>query len=133
MRNVACFRVFDRHRPSRDTTMKTLLAATAAIGLLAAAGPVSAQMYSYPPMNPPPMQTLQPPTYMPPPAAYTQQPTYTQQSYVSGTPSWMQDDGSSSDHPIHNPGDHSGSRLNTQYQGGLTVPAGQGLPAMPGQ
>jgi hypothetical protein len=120
--------------------MKTLLAATAAIGLLAAAGPVSAQMYSYPPMNPPPMQTLQPPTYTPPPAAYIEQPaypqqppTYTQQSYVSGSASWMQDDGSSSDHPIHNPGDYSGSRLNAQYQGGLTVPAGQGLPAMPGQ
>lgn len=77
--------------------MKTLLAATAAIALIAAAAPVSAQMYRT--------------TAMP----------------------WMMDDGSSSDYPIHNPGDISGDRLNAQYLGGLTVPPGQGFPAYPGQ
>ena len=52
-----------------------------------------------------------------------------QPSYVSGTPSWMQDDGSSSDHPIHNPGDVSGDRMNSRYQGGLMIPLGTGFPA----
>jgi hypothetical protein len=123
--------------------MKTLLTAAAAIALVAAAGPVSAQMYPYQPMNPPPpMQTMQPPSYIPAPQSYSQpaypqpaysQPGYTQPSYISGQPSWMQDDGSSSDHPIQNAGDHSASRLNTEYQNGLTVPAGAGLPAQPGQ
>jgi len=83
--------------------MKTLLAATAAIALISAAGPVSAQMY----------QTTTP--------------------MMSTTPSWMTDDGSSSDHPIHNPGDVSGERLNSQYSGGIIVPPGQGLPGYPGQ
>jgi hypothetical protein len=86
--------------------MKTLLAAAAAIALVAGAGPASAQMV--PPTNPAPMQ---------------------QPSYVSGTPSWMQDDGSSSDHPIHNPGDVSGDRMNSRYQGGLMTPPGTGFPA----
>ena len=86
--------------------MKTLLAASAAIALLAGVGPVSAQMVQ--PMNPAPMQ---------PP------------SYVSGAPSWMIDDGSSSDHPIHNPGDFSGDRLNSRYQGGLPAAPGTGFPA----
>jgi hypothetical protein len=122
--------------------MKTLFTAAAAIALVAAAAPVSAQMYPYPPMNPPPMQTMQPPGYMPAQQSYSQpaysppaysQPGYTQPSYISGSPSWMQDDGSSSDHPIHNAGDHSASQLNTEYQNGLTVPAGAGLPAQPGQ
>jgi hypothetical protein len=99
--------------------MKTLLAATAAIALLAAAGPVSAQMYQQP-MSP----AMQPQPL--------QQPTYTSGA-VMGTPSWMQDDGSSSDHPIHNPGDVSGDRLNAQYSGGLTTAPGTGLPAEPGQ
>ena len=52
---------------------------------------------------------------------------------LMGTPSWMMDDGSSSDFPVHNPGDISGDRLNAQYRGGLTVPPGEGLPAYPGQ
>ena len=50
-----------------------------------------------------------------------------------GAAPWMMDDGSSSDHPIHNRGDFSAARLNAQYQGGLTVPPGQGFPALPGQ
>jgi hypothetical protein len=89
--------------------MKTLLAA-AAVATLALAGPVSAQMYQ--PMNPAP----------------TQPPTYT-----SGTPSWMQDDGSSSDYPVHNPGDQSGQPMNTIYQGGIPTAPGTGFPAEPGQ
>jgi hypothetical protein len=105
--------------------MKTLLAA-AAIATAALSGPVLAQTYQpmNPAMQPPPMQTYQP---MQEPV---QPPTYT-----SGTtaPSWMMDDGSSSDHPIHNPGDRSGDALNSQYSGGLTVPPGQGLPGYPGQ
>jgi hypothetical protein len=101
--------------------MKSLFAAFAGATLLAGAGAVSAQMYQpanpappmyQQPMNPGPMQPMQRPTT------------------ISGTPSWMRDDGSSSDHPIHNPGDISGARLNSQYQGGLTVPPGQGFPAM---
>jgi hypothetical protein len=56
-----------------------------------------------------------------------------QPSYVSGTPSWMQDDGSSSDHPVHMPGDRSGDRLNAEYQNGISVPPGMGLPAGPDQ
>ena len=86
--------------------MKTLLAAAAAIALLAGAGPVSAQMV--PPTNPAPMQ---------------------QPSYVSGTPSWMQDDGSSSDHPVHMPGDVSGQALNSQYRRGIDVLPPNGFPA----
>ena len=116
--------------------MKTLFTAAAAIALVAAAAPVSAQMYPYQPMNPPPMQTMQPPGYVPAPQPYPpaySQPGYTQPSYISGSQSWMQDDGSSSDHPIHNAGDHSASQLNTEYRNGLTVPAGAGLPAQPGQ
>jgi hypothetical protein len=49
------------------------------------------------------------------------------------TPSWMRDDGSSSDHPIHNHDDQSGDALNAQYSGGLTTAPGTGLPAYPGQ
>jgi hypothetical protein len=98
--------------------MKTLLAATAAIALFAAAGPVSAQMYQPPPTMQGPVQPMQ-------------QPTYT--SGTMGAPSWMQDDGSSSDHPIHNPGDHSGDPLNSQYQGGIPAAPGHGFPAYPGE
>src|ERR1700729_2886412 len=99
--------------------MKTLLATAAAAAILALAGPVSAQMY--PPMNPPP-----PPRYQQMPQM--QQPMQTQQpTTISGTPSWMQDDGSSSDHPIHNPGDVSGDQLNSQYRGGLTTAPGTGF------
>jgi hypothetical protein len=142
--------VFEQHRTSKDKIMRTLLAATAAIALLAAAGPVSAQMYQQPlnPVVPPdmtaqpyqaqpyqahPYQPYQPQSYQPyqtmqAPMQSTQQPTYT-----SMTPSWMQDDGSSSDHPIHNPDDVSGDRLNAQYRDGLIVPPGRGFPAQPGQ
>jgi len=83
--------------------MKTLLAATAAIALFAAAGPVSAQTYR------PMPQTMQ------------------------MAPSWMQDDGSSSDHPIHNPGDFSADRLNREYSGGIYTSPGHGFPAYPGE
>jgi hypothetical protein len=140
----------ERHR---NKVMKTLLAATAAIALFAAAGPASAQMYQ--PMNPavPPdtttqtyqsyqtrtyqpaqsyqMQGYQPYQTMPGPVQPMQQPTYT--SGTMGTPSWMQDDGSSSDYPIHNPGDRSGNPLNSQYQGGIPAAPGHGFPAYPGQ
>ena len=108
--------------------MKILIASAATAALLVAAGPVSAQMMQpmNPVMSPAPMQTYQPMDQGP--VRTMQQPTYT-----SGAPSWMQDDGSSSVHPIHNAGDHSASQLNTEYQNGLTVPAGTGLPAQPGQ
>lgn len=83
--------------------MKTLLATAAAIALIAAAAPVSAQMY----------QTASQP--------------------LSMTPGWMMDDGSSSDYPIHNPGDISGERLNQEYSGGIYTAPGLGFPAYPGQ
>jgi hypothetical protein len=86
--------------------MKTLLASAAAITLIAAAGPVSAQMYYQ-------YQTAPQTVYM--------------------TPSWMMDDGSSSDHPIHMPGDISGERLNREYSGGIYTAPGMGFPAYPGQ
>ena len=73
--------------------MRTLLASAAAIALIAAAAPVSAQTY----------QTM--------------------------SPTWMMDDGSSSDFPIHNPGDISGDRLNAQYLGGIDVAPPNGFPA----
>lgn len=112
--------------------MKTLLAATAAIALLTGAGVASAQMYQQPmdpPMQPRPMQTYQ---SMQEPVQPMQRPTYTSGAMM-GAPSWMQDDGSSSDYPIHNPGDISGQRLNSEYSGGLTTAPGNGLPAEPGQ
>jgi len=128
--------------------MKTLLAATAATALLAAAGTASAQMYE--PMNPAvtpgttTYQTYQTQTYQPMqsdqmqgyqtmqgPVQPMQQPTYTSGTMVS--PSWMRDDGSSSDYPIHNPGDHSGNALNSQYQGGIPTAPGHGFPAYPGE
>jgi hypothetical protein len=104
--------------------MKILIASAATAALLVAAGPVSAQMMQpmNPVMSPAPMQTYQPMDQGP--VRTMQQPTYT-----SGAPSWMQDDGSSSDHPIHNPGDRSGDRLNSQYRGGLTTAPGTGFPA----
>ena len=83
--------------------MKTLLASAAAIALLAAAGPVSAQMYQTAPRT------------------------------MSMSPTWMTDDGSSSDYPIHNPGDISGERLNRDYSGGIYTAQGMGFPAYPGQ
>lgn len=87
--------------------MKPLFAAGAAVSLLALAGPVSAQTYT--PMSPAPIRQM----------------PYQQTS----TPSWMQDDHSSSDHPTPMPGDRSGDALNAQYRNGITVPPGMGLPA----
>jgi hypothetical protein len=109
--------------------MKSLLAAAATAALLACAGGASAQMYPQP-MTPPPGQMYG--ASMPQPAMQQQpmqQPAMQQPTAISGVPSWMQDDGSSSDYPIHNPGDVSGQWLNSRYQGGLTVPPGAGLPA----
>jgi hypothetical protein len=97
--------------------MKTLLATAAAVSLLALAGPVSAQMVQ-PVMQPGPgYQT------------YQTAPMQMQPTTIATTPTWMQDDGSSSDYPIHMPGDISGSRLNSQYINGINVPPGTGLPA----
>jgi len=101
--------------------MKTLLATAAAIALTAGAGAASAQMYG--PMPAPAYQTYQ----MEGPVQPMQRATT-----VSGTPSWAQDDGSSSDYPIHNPGDFSADRLNAQYQGGIPTTPGHGFPAYPG-
>jgi hypothetical protein len=114
--------------------MKTLLTATAAIALLAGVGAASAQMYQ--PVPPPlaPDSATQPYLgyqVMQAPVQPMQQPSYT--SGAMATPTWMMDDGSSSDHPIHNLGDRSGDALNAQYQGGLTTAPGTGLPAYPGQ
>jgi hypothetical protein len=97
--------------------MKTLLAAAATVALVAGAGIASAQMYSQPMMSPAPMYRQMEP------AQPMQQPMT-----ISTTPSWMQDDGSSSDFPIHNPGDVSGDRLNSQYSGGLMTTPGNGFP-----
>jgi hypothetical protein len=83
--------------------MKTLLATAAAIALIAAPAPVSAQMYQTTPQ------------------------------LMSMTPTWMMDDGSSSDHPIHNPDDFSASQLNSQYINGIYTAPGTGLPAYPYQ
>jgi hypothetical protein len=117
--------------------MKSLLAAAATAALLTGASVASAQMYQQPMTPPPgpmygaPMQQQPMPTQ---PMQMQQQPMQMQQpTTISGTPSWMQDDGSSSDHPIHNPGDVSGDGLNAQYRGGLTVPPGTGFPAQPNQ
>ena len=43
----------------------------------------------------------------------------------------MMDDGSSSDYPVHMPGDQSGDALNAQYQGGIPTTPGHGFPAYP--
>ena len=83
--------------------MKTLLVTAAAIALITTAGPVSAQMYQTAPQT------------------------------MTMTPSWMMDDGSSSDYPIHMPGDISGERLNREYSGGIYTAPGMGLPAYPYQ
>jgi hypothetical protein len=114
--------------------MKTLLATTAIAAVFALAGPASAQLFQ--PLNPPP------PVYQYQPMAPTQmnegmvQPmqrttTTSTTTIISGTPSWMQDDGSSSDHPVHMPGDQSGDGLNAQYQGGIPTTPGHGFPAYP--
>jgi hypothetical protein len=100
--------------------MKSLFAAAATVALVAGAGIASAQMYQQPMMPPPAYQQPMPEAQSTP----MQQPTT-----ISGTPSWMQDDGSSSDYPIHNPGDVSGNRLNGRYQGGMITTPGNGFPA----
>jgi hypothetical protein len=86
--------------------MKPFIAAVAGIALLALAAPVSAQTY--------PAGTV---------------PSQPQLLQPAAAPSWMQDDGSSSDHPIHMPGDISGDQLNSQYRNGIGVPPPSGLPA----
>ena len=103
--------------------MKTLLVSAAAIALIAGAGVASAQMYQ--PASAPTYQTYQ--TYQGPmqPMQWT--------TTISGAPTWMMDDGSSSDHPIHNPGDISGEQLNREYSGGFYTAPGTGFPAYPGQ
>lgn len=47
----------------------------------------------------------------------------------SAMPPWMQDDGSSSDHPIHMPSDVSGDALNNQYRDGIPAAPPNGFPA----
>lgn len=89
--------------------MKSLFLAAAGTALLALATPLSAQPYPMgqaAPMDP--MQQPQIPVYQ------------------TAAPGWMQDDGSSSDFPVHMPGDVSGNRLNAQYRYGVPV---QGFPA----
>ena len=108
--------------------MKTLLAA-AAIATAALAGSASAQILQ--PMNPGLSPTYQPYQTMQGPVQPIQQPTYASGDW--SMPSWMRDDGSSSDYPIHNPGDRSGERLNQEYSGGLYTTPGHGFPAYPGQ
>lgn len=93
--------------------MKSALAALAGTALLALAAPVSAQ--PYPTGQSGPMNTMQMPAQTP--------------IYEIAAPGWAADDGSSSDFPIHMPGDISGERLNSQYRNGIDVPPGNGLPA----
>jgi hypothetical protein len=87
--------------------MKSLLAALAGTALLALATPVSAQPY--------PMGTPRMPPQTP--------------VYQTAAPNWLQDDGSSSDHPTHMPSDFGADNLNAQYRNGIAVPPGQGFPA----
>jgi hypothetical protein len=91
--------------------MKSLFAALAGTALLALAAPASAQMQRLQPMNPTPM----------PQTPYQQ----------TATPSWMQDDGSSSDYPVHMPGDFGAAdELNRQYRDGIPQgPAPMTMPA----
>jgi hypothetical protein len=44
-------------------------------------------------------------------------------------PSWMQDTGGTTDHPVHMPGDRSADALNAQYRNGIAAPYGSGFPA----
>jgi hypothetical protein len=97
--------------------MKILSAAT--IALLAGATPALAQLY--PPVYPAPTQMQQQAPLVTPANQLEQQ----------ALPPWMQDDGSSSDHPIHNADDNSAAQLNTEYQGGLPAAPGHGFPAYP--
>jgi hypothetical protein len=94
--------------------MKTLAAAIAIAASFGVAGPLSAQTVMQP------SQTVMQPS-MPP--ALAQQPMASALD-VSPLAPWTQNDGSSSDHPIHNPGDISGNRLNREYENGIPVPPG---------
>jgi len=89
--------------------MKPLATLAAAAVLVLAAGPLSAQMY--PPMAPRPLP---------------------QQAQIQGSavPSWMRDDGSSSDYPVHNPGDY-GAADDLNRRVGVTVVPGPGLGMFP--
>ena len=93
--------------------MKSLFAALAGTALLTLAGPVQAQMI-YAPVE----------TAPPPPAPY-----YPAPYYQVAAPAWQMDDGSSSDFPVHMPGDVSGDQLNAQYRDGIDVPPPNGFPA----
>jgi hypothetical protein len=95
--------VFEKHSTPQDKTMKPIVSALAGAALLAIAVPVLAQPA---------------PPYAP---ANQFQPT--------ALPSWMQDDGSSSDYPTPMPSDRSGNPLNAQYRYGIPVPPGEGFPA----
>lgn len=83
--------------------MKSFFTALAGTALLALATPVSAQP------RPPSGQASQ--------------------LVAAAMPPWTQDDGSSSDYPLHMPGDVSGERLNTQYRDGIPVSPPNGFPA----
>ena len=82
--------------------MERFLSAAVIAASVVLAGAASAQMM-YQPMQPAPMPMAQ--------------------------PSWMQDSGGTTDHPVHMPGDHSADALNAQYRNGITVPYGSGFPA----
>ena len=91
--------------------MKSLFAALAGTALLALAAPASAQMQRLQPMNSAPMQQTP--------------------FHQTALPSWMQDDGSSSDYPVHMPGDFGAAdELNRLYGNGIPQPAPQ-APMMP--
>lgn len=51
------------------------------------------------------------------------------QPHTVTIPPWIQDDGSSSDHPTPMPSDHSGNALNSQYRDGIPVAPPNGFPA----
>lgn len=48
---------------------------------------------------------------------------YAPSAPIYAAPPWMQDDGSSSDHPTHVPSDFTGDALNHAYRHGLTMPS----------
>ena len=77
--------------------MKSFAATAALAALLAIGGAASAQSF---PVVPPPPSPVPHPALLPP---------------------WMQDDGSSSEHPIHVRSDFGADRLNYEYRDGLPV------------
>jgi len=91
--------------------MKSLLA-TAAVAVLALAGPPAAQATT-------PIRAS---------AAADQ----ANQLQAAAMPPWGQDDGSSSDYPVPMPSDRSGAALNTQYRDGITAVVPPGAAAPPG-